>query len=344
MARDEDAPLITLLRPFQQGILQWPGAEEVLFLRGRDGWALRQFDVGAMQVTQPFRPLADPFAEALVDEDELPQAKFSLVLILPSRSREEARALYAKALRACAADGRIVACVSNDEGAKSAQDDLAKLVGMVASDTKNKCRVFWSREKSACAIDLDLQADWLALDCIQVQQDSGLLTRAGIFSAKHIDPASALLADALPADLRGRAADLGAGNGYLVARLLRQCKGIQSVALYEVQSTALELARRNLHEAKVPLEFFWHDVTQGLGRTFDVLISNPPFHGLSRASRPDLGQQFIRVARQSLARHGRFVMVANRQLPYEAVLRQEFARVEELQENRSFKVLQAFVA
>ncbi|MGM3151429.1 hypothetical protein, partial [Escherichia coli] len=69
---------------------------------------------------------------------------YPLVLVLPPRQREEARALFARALALVADGGRIVACQSNNEGARSGEGDLKQLAGLGGSLTKNHCRVYWT--------------------------------------------------------------------------------------------------------------------------------------------------------------------------------------------------------
>jgi len=91
----------------------------------------------------------------------------------------------------------------------------------------------------------------------------------------------------------------------------------------------------------VPVTFHWHDVTAGLPRRYDTLISNPPFHAQSGEERPDIGRRFIIVAAQSLLPNGRFWMVANRHLPYEYELSQCFAQVSSVAQQGAFKVIEA---
>ncbi|EQD58468.1 Methyltransferase small domain protein, partial [mine drainage metagenome] len=77
--------------------------------------------------------------------------------------------------------------------------------------------------------------------------------------------------------------------------------GITELDLYEADARALEPARINLariaHPARVALH--WHDVSRGLPRRYDAIISNPPFH-IDRADRPELGRAFIAAAAAAL--------------------------------------------
>ena len=72
------------------------------------------------------------------------------------------------------------------------------------------------------------------------------ISRPGLFAWDRIDPASALLAEQLPPDLAGVAADLGAGTGYLAPEVLRAAPAVAALDLYEAEARALELARTNL--------------------------------------------------------------------------------------------------
>jgi len=141
----------------------------------------------------------------------------------------------------------------------------------------------------------------------------------------------------------GRAADLGAGFGYLSAQLPARCPGIVSLDVYEAEARALDLARRNLvsHQSRVKIEYLWHDVTAGLTRTYDVIVCNPPFHMHARASRPDVGRRFIAAAARALEPGGRLFLLANRHLPYERALEAHFESARTLALEGGFKVVEA---
>lgn len=343
MAAAADPALEVLMLPFAAGDLAWPATGGALFLRARDGWPLRAVARDGLVCEQGYRPQADALVHSgwtVREPGDEGAATFPLVLALPPRQREEARALLARAVRACAPGGTVVVCATNGEGAKTLEGDLKRLAGLSGMLSKHHCRVAWSRI-DADAIDRTLLDAWSALDAPRPIADGRFTSRPGVFAWDRIDAASALLAMHLPADLAGRAADLGCGYGYLSAELLARCPGIVSLDLYEAEARALELARRNLADARVPTTFHWHDVTAGLPARYDVIVTNPPFHAQGRADRPDIGRAFIAAAADALHVGGRLWLVANRHLPYEDVLGARFADVRTVAQAQGFKVIEA---
>lgn len=343
MADRGDPALETLLLPFTEGRLAWPAAgASAMFLRARDGFPLRQQPLPGLVCEQSFKPEADALAQAgFAVNVENAQKTFDLVLILPPRQRDEMRALLARAVAMIKPGGRVVVSQSNDEGARSTEGDLARLTGDVESMSKNKCRVFWTA--SMARLDASLVMQWQQLDAVRPIADGRFVSRPGIFAWDRIDVASALLAEHLPATLSGRAADLGAGFGYLSAELLTRCPGIKALDVYEAENRALELARVNLKpfESRAVLDYRWHDVSSGLPDQYDVIVTNPPFHAQRALDRPDIGKRFIAVAADSLRPGGSLWLVANRHLPYEAVLSDNFDSVRTVVQQHGYKIIAA---
>lgn len=347
-----DAALDTLWLPFSSGSLAWPRAGRALFLRAREVSQLRDIEPGLLVCEQSFKPYAAALTMAGFSLAEDNEECFPLVLLLPPRQREESRALLARALRRATPDGVVVASMLNNEGARSGEADMGRLAGSVQSLSKNKCRVFWATVRPG-SINAELVEEWAALDAPRPIAEGRFLSRPGLFAWDRIDIASALLARCLPADLSGHGADLGAGFGYLSAEVLARCPGVTTLDLYEAEARALALAKTNLqHQLErgerkegvqhATLNFFWHDVTTGLGQParYDFIVSNPPFHQ-GRADRPDMGQAFILAAAAALLPGGRLWLVANRHLPYEEELRKNFRKVRTVTEELNFKVIEA---
>ena len=82
-------------------------------------------------------------------------------------------------------------------------------------------------------------------------------------------------------------------------------------------------------------------MASGLPRRYHAIVSHPPFHAQGRDERQDLGRAFIASAAAALHPGGRLHLVANRHLPYEAVLDAHFGSVRVLAQQDGFKVVEA---
>ena len=288
---------------------------------------------------QPLKPLADAWdAAGLSRTDDLPGGKWPLVMVLPGKSRDETLASFAIARDRLEPGGRVVVAMPNPAGAGRFEKELRKATGTIESLQKHKCRAFHAADDGTW--NEDLFQEWRALGEARMLPDTRFLTRAGVFSADHIDPGSQLLADNLPANLRGIVADLGAGWGFLSDTLLRRCPKIKRLDLFEADARALACARLNLAHHDREIDCHWHDVTRGLPGLYDSIVMNPPFH-TGQATDVDLGRAFLKVASDSLRRGGKLLLVANRQLPYEAGLEVNGFAWRKIAESPIYKVLHA---
>jgi 16S rRNA (guanine1207-N2)-methyltransferase len=136
-------------------------------------------------------------------------------------------------------------------------------------------------------------------------------------------------------------ADFCAGWGFVAAEVAARCPAVSALDLYEADFEALEAAKLNLAAAPQRKEFFWTDLlAEPVERRYDAIVMNPPFHK-GRAADPGIGAGMMRAAAKALKPGGRLVMVANRQLPYEAVLKACFASSGEVARDSGFKILSA---
>ncbi len=284
---------------------------------------------------QPLKPLAVAWERAgFLRSDDLPVGKWPVVLVLPGKSRDEALAWFAMARDRLEPGGKLVVAMPNTAGAGRFEKELAKATNNIVSLQKHKCRAFHTTDDGTW--NERVFDDWRTLG--ETREISGFTVQAGIFSSDHIDPGSQLLADHLPAHLHGNVADLGAGWGFLSAAVLKRCPNIARLDLFEADARALACARRNLAGDGREVGFHWHDVTTGMPGIYDAIIMNPPFH-TGQATDVDLGRAFLKVAAASLKRGGKLLLVANRQLPYEAALEASGLAWRKIAEDRIYKIL-----
>ncbi|KUJ73311.1 MFS transporter [Ruegeria marisrubri] len=279
------------------------------------------------EVVQPFKPFHDHFAaQGFIVTPESDKPCQDVILFMP-RAKALARALVHQACSR--ASGTIVVDGAKSDGVDSLLKDIRKRVNVEGPFAKAHGKIFWFKA------DPTAFEDW---DAPEVQQVDGFRTAPGVFSADEIDPASRLLLSSLPAKLGRRVADLGAGWGFLSARLLEN-ERIETLHLVEADHVALTCARENVQDPRA--QFHWTDaVTWTAPEPVDAVVMNPPFH-TSRKADPGLGRGFIAAAARNLTKSGHLWMVANRHLPYETALSEAFAQVEEIAGDNRFKVLHA---
>ena len=184
--RQDDPALEALLMPFLTGRLAWPQAG-ALFLRARQGHGLVPSAWPGLVCEQSFKPEADALERAGFQVHPQGDSRHPLVLVLPPRQRDEARALLAEAVaRAEGEDAVVIASVPNNEGAKAMEGDLVRLAGPVSTLSKHKCRVFWVRPNAGGG-DRDLAAQWRRLDAPRpilggTALEVRFTSRAGVFA------------------------------------------------------------------------------------------------------------------------------------------------------------------
>jgi len=164
------------------------------------------------------------------------------------------------------------------------------------------------------------------------------VTVPGVFSWDHIDPASELLKNYLPSNLKGCGADLGAGWGFLT-KFLAKLELVDHIYAVDASKRALECAARNCESSKV--KFVWEDVQQWkTPKLLDFIVMNPPFHSNGKLD-IKLGEMFIISAAKNLNKSGSLHMVSNRHLPYEHILSKHFYAWTEIGGDNKFKIILA---
>ncbi|MDX2483875.1 MAG: class I SAM-dependent methyltransferase [Pseudodonghicola sp.] len=317
-----------------QGGLLLPTSGPIIVFNPRAGDDLSALPREQALLVQPFRPDHDALAASGFTVDWMaPQThRFAAALVCLPRAKKQAQDMIARA--ATQTDGVVIIDGAKTDGADSLMREVRKRTTLDGSLSKSHGRIFWFRTDQP-GFDSAAFADWIAPT---EQRVDGFLTAPGVFSADGIDPASRMLAEALPEHLGAHVADLGAGWGYLSARLLADAR-LETLDLVEADRIALGCAMENAADPRA--RFHWSDATLFRAHPpLDAVVMNPPFH-TGRAAEPSLGQSFIEAAARLLTPRGQLWLVANRHLPYEAALDAAFAETKEIAGDTRFKVLYA---
>ena len=287
---------------------------------------LAPVDPGAAQLSPQV-----PGAVAL--EDIPPAGLQSLVMLAPPGTVER-RYAVALGLRALAAGAPLTLLAAKDRGGSRLRKELEAFGCAVAETSRRHHRICVTHRPEA-PMGLD-QA--IAEGAPRLIQSLGLWSQPGVFSWDRIDPGSALLLQHMPA-MAGEGADLGCGLG-LLARAVLAAPQVKRLTLIDNDRRAADAARRNIQDPRA--DIVWADATgrdvvlEGL----DFVVMNPPFHDGGEEDR-SLGQRFIQRACQVLRRGGVLWFVANRHLPYEAILTPVFSTVERRADSGGYKVFEA---
>ncbi|SCZ49655.1 16S rRNA (guanine1207-N2)-methyltransferase [Epibacterium ulvae] len=304
-----------------------PDQGPIVVFHPRSGNDLSALPQDRVVVVQPFRPDFEAFeAQGYTCvaryEGEAPTAS----VVFVTRAKALARDLVAQAV--AMTKGSVLIDGAKTDGIDSILKEMKRYSTPSSPISKAHGKVF----------HVPGGAELLQLRPPAQAEIEGFMTAPGVFSADGVDPASALLSAALPTKLGRRIADLGAGWGYLSAEILKR-SDVRSLHLVEADYIALECAKRNNSDERA--QFHWADArTWSTPEICDCVVMNPPFHS-GRAAEPALGQAFIEQAARVLAPSGDLWMVANRHLPYETTLEQNFLTVEEVAGESRFKVLHA---
>jgi 16S rRNA (guanine1207-N2)-methyltransferase len=174
----------------------------------------------------------------------------------------------------------------------------------------------------------------IALDGIQTT----LISKPGIFAWDRLDDGSAALIRAMEVRPDETILDLGCGTGLLALAATRRGGRVTAV---DADLRAVESTRRTLAANCVTGEVILSDCAQAVSNhRFDVVLCNPPFHQ-GVGVEYEVAHQMVKDAAVALRPGGRFYLVSNAFIRYEREMTGHFLEIEELSNDRRYRVLRA---
>ncbi len=318
----------TLILPFTNGDLSLPEHGQSWRFLNAQPIENASF-IGELKCEQRFRVDYLALEKMGVDVEPLRTdiADCDGVLVLATRTRKENERNIIRAWNGLKKGGVLVFAGDKTSGVQPLRKWIKSQTPIAGSLSKHHGVVFWAYRNGK---------DWPMPDNTVHTEDYNL--EPGMFSANGIDKGSRLLVEHFGHRIFGRVADFGAGWGYLSRELQLRCDRMECLDLYEADWISLRAANQHLGDAA---HYHWVDLMREAPKgPFNWIIMNPPFH-TGRAAEPGLGQVFIKQAAKALPSGGRLLMVANNNLPYEAVLASQFKRFEFREKSQGFKVIEA---
>ncbi len=162
----------------------------------------------------------------------------------------------------------------------------------------------------------------------------------GVFSSSKIDIGTQFLLKHISLKPNEKTVlDLASGNG-IIARVLVEQNPDVIVSLIDDFNLAIESSKLNLQGFKA--DFIWNDTLEGLAtNSFDVVVSNPPFH-FEYENNIEIALSLFKDVKRILKSGGRFVLVANKHLNYKTHLIRYFDKVNSVVENTKFVIYECY--
>ena len=277
-----------------------------------------------------FSPLM-PGSSAL--EQQADASLAAMTMLAPPGTLERRHAM-AQALRAIAPGGAFTVLAPNDRGGTRLRKELQALGCTVEETARRHHRIVVTTRPAA----LGELNDAISNGAPRLIEELGLWSQPGVFSWDRIDPGTALLLQHLP-PLSGRGADFGCGLGVL-SRAVLISPAVTHMTLIDIDRRAVACAQRNIADPRT--QFVWADLRGATPELsgLDFIVMNAPFHDAGTEDKA-LALSFVKRAAAALRKDGVCWLVANRHLPYEAIMQPLFKRVTLKLETGGYKIYEA---
>jgi 16S rRNA (guanine1207-N2)-methyltransferase len=272
--------------------------------------------------------------------------KFDVVFIQIPKGRSLARRWLVQAYNALVIGGDLFLAGPNHSGIQSVIKDAQDLFG--------RGRILGYKKGNRIAQFFKLSGDEPAPDWAQAPGIAPhtwiefsiplsthiLLIRSlpGIFSSDHLDAGTEMLLSVIPTPPGASVLDIGCGYG--IIGLYAAVNGAGLVHLVDNNLLAVSACRETLALNHIThAETFIGDLLNPvISNKYDLILSNPPFH-TGHAVDYQIAQAMISQSYRVLTPGGQMIIVANRFIRYDSLIKEIFGNVSIPAESGKFHVL-----
>jgi len=303
-----------------------------------------------LEINKANRSYISPDISLLPDQN----LYFSIAIIILPKGRDLARRWLLEAYKALKQGGEIYLVGANTEGIKSTVKDAEilfhsestvigykkghRIARLVKKDiTSNPS---WATEAGIAP------GTWISFTLKINNNLLNFTTLPGVFSFQHLDEGTSLLLDVLKVDTGDIIADVGCGYGIIGTVAGKPPFNPKEIDMVDNNLLAVASAKQtitrnyNLEESKIFKVLAGDLLVDFNGKKYSLILTNPPFHS-GKATDYSITTALIQQASQSLLPGGRLVLVANKFIRYEQLLKQFFTSINILKENNRFQVIEA---
>jgi 16S rRNA (guanine1207-N2)-methyltransferase len=279
---------------------------------------------------------------------ELPQElhqRFNALIIRIPKGRLLTRRWLLQAYNALVVGGKLYIAGSNNSGIQSVIKDTQELFSngrILAYKKGNRVAQFIKQSAGVPLIKWAqipgiAQGTWVEFSITVSSHTFRIRSLPGVFSYDHLDEGTKMLLSVINIPPGARVLDVGCGYGIL--GLYAAVEGAGLVHLIDSNLLAVASSRETIKlNCITKAEVFAGDLLDPIGTNkYDLILSNPPFH-TGHAVDYQIAQAMIDQSFQALNPGGQMIIVANRFIRYDHLIKAIFGNVTTLTESGKFHV------
>ena len=267
--------------------------------------------------------------------------EYDLVLSHLPRGRAVVAGMIRDAVGALKPGGRFYLVAHKRTGVKNAINLAAQALGQVGVVRKKGGYHVALGVKEQVQTEPASRAhrdDFQSFEIILDGEPTTVIGHPGVFAWDRLDDGTAALVRTMEVHPEAQVLDLGCGTGLAALAAARRGGRVTAV---DADVRAVDSTCRTLAANCVDGEVLISDCARAvLHRRFDVILCNPPFHQ-GAGVEYDVARQMVRDAAEVLEARGCLYVVSNAFLRYEREMTNLFSAVEEVFNDRRYRVLRA---